>query len=200
MLRRRTSVCSLLVGSHFRCTSSTLAHILEIFADVWDVVVVSLSSRCGASLCCVALGDAFQIHQVVRAQLVDDTRQQLFELFVLSVARNDEGVRLDSCLYFRCAEMQHCAILLEHIHLLDAWDLVHAHTLELSLELLVVRCVRCMLLDLSTPYRALATSPHVADARLQLLAGSQYFRRGIHDAGPSSNVMNRRGYPYRASA
>merc|ERR1719265_1942271 len=106
--------------------ASLLANILEVLADVWDVVISTLSSLVSAASRRERLGDSLQAGHAVRAQLTDDTRQELLHLLDFIVARNDEGVGLHRSLHLGVHEMDDGAIFLKHVHLLDARNAVAA--------------------------------------------------------------------------
>mmetsp|Transcript_69032 Transcript_69032/g.135524 ORF Transcript_69032/g.135524 Transcript_69032/m.135524 type:complete len:222 (-) Transcript_69032:13-678(-) len=168
-----------------RCPArrSGLAHFFEVLADVGDVVVRLVALLLVAARGHEALGEPFQVREVVWAELVDDAGQELLQAFALPVARNDIGVRRNRSLDFRRGEVDHRAVLLEHVDLLNARNGIHPQALQLRLQLLVVGPVVLVLHDLGAPRGALAAGPHVLEASLQLVPRSLDVRGHGHGAG-----------------
>ena len=58
-----------------------------------------------------------QAGEAVCSELAEDARQHLRQLLVLSVAGDGEGVGREGCLHFGVIEVDHGAVVLDHIHL-----------------------------------------------------------------------------------
>ena len=116
----------------FSSTPTSLARVLEVPDEVRHVVPVRA----------VLLGDLLQVGEVIRAELVDDSREEVLELLRLVGPRDDVGVGGDARLHLRVREVRHRAVLLEDVHLLDPGDLLEAQTLQRVRQALVVRRLR----------------------------------------------------------
>merc|ERR1719310_896982 len=161
--------------SKSRRICSLLADLLEALADVWDVIVATFLRLSATTLSGEGLSKALQVHHAVWAELADDARQQLLQLLRLAVARHNESVGLHSSLHLWVHEVDDGAVLLEHVDLLDARNLVAAQALQLRLHLLVIGGVSRRLL-LGSSGSACTASTGVTQLGLQLGASGQHFR------------------------
>ena len=59
------------------------------------------------------------------SKLVQNTRQKLGNLFVLAVTGDSESVCRQRSLHLGVVEVNHRPIVLDHVNLLDAGDVVH---------------------------------------------------------------------------
>lgn len=153
------------------------------------VIVVVLLLALGALLhALVALGQLAERGERVGAELVEDARDELGELLVLTVAVEGEGVGGDrgvncaSLVDVRgwesqhrirhtlgCGEVDDVAVRLEHVDLLNLSDGLDVHLLEGGLELLVIGARRPVDLFLDTSGGALAAvSQALASIRLRI--------------------------------
>lgn len=64
-----------------------------------------------------SLGESPQARQAVGSQLVEDAGQHLGQLLGLGVAGDGEGVGGEGGLHFGVVEVDHCALVREHVHL-----------------------------------------------------------------------------------
>lgn len=63
------------------------------------------------------LGQLAQAAEAVRSELAQDARQHLCQLLGLSMACDGEGVGRQRRLHFGVVEVDHCPIVLYHVHL-----------------------------------------------------------------------------------
>ena len=83
-------------------------------------------------------GQLLEVSQRLCAQLIEDSGQQFGDLLVLGVSRHRERVGGQRGLHLRVVEVDHGAVVLDHVDLFDARDGVHGQLLQRGLQLLVV--------------------------------------------------------------
>lgn len=148
---------------------------LEVLAgyevrNVLIVVILLITALLRLLHALVALGQLAQRGEAVRAELVENAGDQLREFLVFAVAVKRKGVRRDRGVdcsrmsmtvaagegkrhygTFRCRKVDHVAVALEHVDLLDRLDGLHVELLERALQLLVVGSAGLVdLLDLAS--------------------------------------------------
>lgn len=126
--------------------------------EVGDVVLIAVLLALLHVL--VALGELAEGGKGVGAELVEDARDELGELLVLTVAVDGEGVGGNGGVDLGRGEVDDVAVRLEHVDLLDSLDGLDVELLQGSLELLVVTGGAAGNTTLLRPSGgALATSP-----------------------------------------
>mmetsp|Transcript_20571 Transcript_20571/g.42106 ORF Transcript_20571/g.42106 Transcript_20571/m.42106 type:complete len:204 (-) Transcript_20571:6-617(-) len=152
-------------------TPCLLGSLLEIVDKVGHIlVVVVIRVRAGRRVAAlVGLSELLEVRQVVGAKLVDDAGKKVLQLLVLGMTTHNVGVSRNRRLDLRVGEMDHRAVVLEEVDLLDGGDVVHSKPFQRVLQPLVVR--GCCLMDglLLPAHRTLAACPHLGGHLLQLL-------------------------------
>ena len=124
------------------------AFLLGVLDQLRDVVIVvtarlqrsssSTSSRCRSSLHLLRLHLLNQHLELLRAHPLQTRRQHLVRRLHRRGTGHHKGVGVDRGLDFGGAKVDDGAVVVIDGDLVDAWDLVHAQTLEGRLEALVV--------------------------------------------------------------
>lgn len=120
--------------------------VLKVLNEVGDLVVTGLLGgvRAAGSLLCLLLelgelnGGLLQLQKSILAHLGEDIRDQLSNVLLLGRTRDSKGVGGDGALNVDLGEVQHGAVLLEHVDLRDTGDLLGVELLEGGGQLLLV--------------------------------------------------------------
>mmetsp|Transcript_19051 Transcript_19051/g.39719 ORF Transcript_19051/g.39719 Transcript_19051/m.39719 type:complete len:223 (+) Transcript_19051:253-921(+) len=126
--------CAHLLGTGGGVLEVAVDQVGEVIIRVVAVATSAASSSGGL----VALGQLADAGDAVRAKLVDDVGKKILQLLLLAVAGNDVGVGGDGRLHLGVGEVDHGAVSLEQVDLLDGGDVVDAQALQGALEALIV--------------------------------------------------------------
>ena len=119
------------------------------------------------------------MRQRLGAQLVQDARQHVSDLFGLGTAGDGESVGGDGCLHLRVVEVDHRSVLFDHVHLLNARNVGDGELLQIALELFVVGGRRLVDNLLLSAGGTLAASPDEFNVGLELF--DLFGHRFVHD-------------------
>jgi len=104
--------------------------LVEVLHQVRNLLVVVCCRVAGAHAGLHGGGQPLEVCDAVVTQLVEDGGQHLSDLLHLRVAGDGERVGLQRRLHLGVVEVDHCAVVLDHVHLLDSRDVAHGELFE----------------------------------------------------------------------
>merc|ERR1711963_832771 len=104
-----------------------LGGLVKVFDKVRDFIVILFSGLSGcfqSSSTSNVAGKPLEMSEALGSELVKDPRQHLSDLFIFSVTSNSECVGLKTRLDLGIVKIDHCSVILDHVDLLNARDVV----------------------------------------------------------------------------
>ncbi len=81
----------------------------------------------------VRFSNVLQVLEVIRSELVDDTRQKILKFLGFAGSANHIGVGTNGRLHFRGREVDDIPVILEEVHLFDRRDVGYSQSFQLAL-------------------------------------------------------------------